>query len=530
MIVRNSRRLKRAAERVDRFIAECRQAALNLTVEDCEGDETLFANIATALRQAAGLLELRFKYLKIAPWCFSNADTPEGAARFLSSATSRPLGEQDVLTQYLYYTHCEDLKVVAAGGVCSEALSDEIATINEIPLDESAGEGYHRGTHLTRIRARASKMPYVKMSTRIQQTLRHLKSLIKKGPDGKRVLRYEWRHWSRVVQTKRRSLWRKKHWPAKMVFERVYRMDEFAEEHWSLVATPIPAPGQGPPPGCDTRREADHERVGLRIEYLQDVLKPQEWYRVDVPVTDQDEHGAIVRRTEQRYFQLLQKTSTRSRPKLMPTVASWEDPVLRNRLALNIQESSVRPLPEEAGGEGLLLVYPDANPRWVGYEDICPWTAMLNTLTRFRDVQGMAEHPGCLSLTSPEPAKPMHPLTDLKCPTLCILPELYRRGWNPVRRTCVHESITCGAMDGREAVAMKAYYIVILEIDRCKPLSSTIPSDQPIAYYKLLLAGRNVEPGLGNNEYKRLLRESPEIAPPAIEDAVFLRIELNRSL
>ena len=77
---------------------------------------------------------------------------------------------------------------------------------------------------------------------------------------------------------------------------------------------------------------------------------------------------------------------------------------------------------------------------------------------------------------------------------------------------------------------MKAYYIVILEIDRCKPLSSTIPSDQPIAYYKLLLAGRNVEPGLGNNEYKRLLRESPEIAPPAIEDAVFLRIELNRSL
>ena len=514
--------MKGASERVDRAVAAMRAAAQKLTPEDCEGDTTLVANIATAMRQAASLLELRFKYLKIAPWCFSNADSMEGAACFLSSATSRPLGEQDVLTQYLYSTHCEDLKAVAAGGVCSEALSEEVKTINETPMDESAGEGYHRGTHLTRIRARASKMPYVKMSTRVQQTLRHLKSLIKKGPEGKRVLRYEWRHWSRVVQTKRRSLWRKKHWPAKKVFERVYRMDEFSEEHWSSVAATIPAPGQGPPPGSDSRREADSQMVALRVEYLQDVLKPQEWYRVDVPVTGQDEHGAVVHRTEQRYLQLLQKTSARSRPKLMPTVESWEDPVLRYKLALNIQESSVRPLPEEAGAEGLLLVYPDANPRWVGHEDICPWTAMVNTLTRFTDVQGMAEHPGCLSLASPEPAKPIHPLTDFKCPTLSILLELYRLGWKPVRGTCVHDSIACGVIDGREAVKMKAYYIVILEIARCMPLSSTIPSDQPIAYYKLLLAGRNVEPGLGNPEYKRLLREGPEIAPPAIEDPVFL--------
>ena len=87
-----------------------------------------------------------------------------------------------------------------------------------------------------------------------------------------------------------------------------------------------------------------------------------------------------------------------------------------------------------------------------------------------------------------------------------------------MRGTVTHTIAECGSLDGREAVAMKAYYIVVLDIVRFLPLSSSsIPSNQPIGYYRLLLEGRNVEPGLGAIEYRRLLRGGNIEDPPPIE-------------
>lgn len=64
---------------------------------------------------------------------------------------------------------------------------------------------------------------------------------------------------------------------------------------------------------------------------------------------------------------------------------------------------------------------------------------------------------------------------------------------------------------------MKAYYIVLVELERCMPLASCIPSDEPIAFYKLLLAGHTVEPYLGNPHYIAMLRGVDD-APPAVLD------------
>ena len=521
--------MHRAAERVDRAIRDFRKAAEDLTLEDCEGDEQLFHTISTSLRQAAALLELRFKYLKVAPWCFVNAESQDGAQRFLASATSRRFEEQDVLTQFLLRTYDDDLKVVAAGGDCSPKLRKEVQKMKETPLDESAGEGYHRSTHLTRIRARASTIAYVKMSTRIHQTNWLLKGLIKKGEAGKNVLRYEWLNWSRVLQTKRRSLWRKKHWSVKKVIERAYRMDEFSEEDWSSIAVTIPAPGQGPPPDCDKKREANHEMMGLRVEYMQDVLKTREWYRISVPVVTTNEEGVEEARTEDRHFQLLGQTSSKSRPHLMPTVDSWRDPVLRKQLALHIQETSVKEVAEPSA-DGSVLVFLDADPRWVSFEDIGPWKSVETTLTRFLSAKGTSDHPGCLRLAVPELARPVHPLTDLKCPTLCIINELKRLGWIFLRRTVTHKVDKVGPLDGREAVSMKAYYIVVLELARTLPLGGkNIPSNQPIAYYQLLLLGHAVAAGLGAPEYRRLLKGAAPVAPPpAVEDEEGFQFVLPR--
>ncbi len=96
--------MRGAWKRVSQEIQKFRDLAANLTVEDCEGDASLFTDLVAALRGAAALLEIRFKYLNVVPWSFSNADTPEGAMSFLESATSLPLDQQDPLTQFLYYT------------------------------------------------------------------------------------------------------------------------------------------------------------------------------------------------------------------------------------------------------------------------------------------------------------------------------------------------------------------------------------------------------------------------------------------
>ena len=80
---------------------------------------------------------------------------------------------------------------------------------------------------------------------------------------------------------------------------------------------------------------------------------------------------------------------------------------------------------------------------------------------------------------------------------------------------------------------MKCYYQVLYSLPTCMPLASSIPSRQPVLFYRILLAGTRVEPGLGNEEYTQLWAkvvkkhpalaavplEPPEAAgPPVLED------------
>ena len=515
---RNGRRLKRAWSRVAREIQKLRDFAANLTVEDCEGDASLFPEVVAALRAAASLLEMRFKYLKIAPWNFCNADTPAGAAAFLESATSLPFDQQDELTQFLYYTHRDDLEALAAaadGDLCTPSLQDEVDAHNDSPLDESAGEGYHRSTHCTRIRARNSTSAYVKMSTRLHQNVGQLQGLVRMGVRGKMVLRYEWRNWSRALQVKKRAWWRARRMSAQHVFDAVYHQDLRSEEAWGAVATSLPAPGQGivarTSPGGENKDS-------LRVEYLLDVLESSKWYQVEVPAAGLDEAGRPVRGTVKKHMQLVAMSSVKSRPKLMPTVASHEDPIIIHKLALHIQEVSVMPGPQLT--EGTIVVYPDADPRWVSYEDLGPWNAVMDSLAVFQEVQGLESGRGCLQLSNLQVARPTHPLTDLKCPTLCMLTELHRRGWNPLRRMTTHNSVAIGNMDGREAIKMKSYYIVLLDLENALPFAvgGAIPSDQPIAYYQCLLDEHHVAPGLGAPAYRRILQGLDAPEPPALED------------
>ena len=139
--LRNSRRLRGAWSRVVEEIQKLQNLADRLRLEDVEGDASLLVDVAAALRKAASLLEMRFKYLNVVPWSFCQADTPSGAASFLVGATSRPFDQHDELTKFLYYTHRGDLEALAVGGVCTSSLKSEVSVINDTPLDESVGQG-----------------------------------------------------------------------------------------------------------------------------------------------------------------------------------------------------------------------------------------------------------------------------------------------------------------------------------------------------------------------------------------------------
>ena len=244
---------------------------------------------------------------------------------------------------------------------------------------------------------------------------------------------------------------------------------------------------------------------------------------MNLPSAAVSEHGIPVVRYEKKYFQVVNMASTKSRPKLMPTIASYHDPVIVKQLALSIQEASVSPtvVPEEG-----VVVYEDANPRWVSWEDLGPWNAVYSSLNHFLETRGVPGHSGSIDVSSPQLTRPVHPVTDFRCPTLTILLELHGRGFRPVTGTVVHKENAIGDMDGREAIRMKAYFIVLLQLDRCLPLTSNIPSDQPILFHKLLLNCQRAEPGLGEAGYLAISRGG---GPPlAITDEVSSIYE-NRS-
>lgn len=198
----------------------------------------------------------------------------------------------------------------------------------------------------------------------------------------------------------------------------------------------------------------------------------------------------------------------------MPTIESYQDVILYSRLGLNLQEASLKPC-DEVGG--VVVVYEDSDAQWVQSQDLGSFNTVRASLMRYGRTEGSVGHPGCILLGDACRALPTMPLTDASCPTMSIIAGLRRRGWQPVKGRVVHVGAEVGDMDGRYAVHKKHYYRVLYQIEQCAPLTTNIPSDEPLMFYKLLLLGRNVEPGLGDASFRAILRDA-DISDDDIEN------------
>jgi hypothetical protein len=404
------------------------------------------------------------------------------------------LEEHESLSIYFANTHRQALEEVAVGQPASAALRLAIAGLKNTPLDESPGEGFHRSTHHVKARCAHAKLPFVKSSLRLKQNLKRVRAVARtRGLAGQAAVRFEWRRYKRVLQHRAWCQWR----PVRMsdgdFYRRLYRMDSKALDDFSVVAE---QPGSSP---SDRAPLAMTENS--QLEYIECVVAIGCYYSIAVPAFGP--HGpadeAVV--DEIVYFNVIDRHGKRSRLVLVPTFDSKDEVTLRAPLAFLVQYFGVW---RSDPGRGV-TVFADSDPQWLPYTEIGSFHNVQATLLTWQC--RASDTDCCIDLFGAAPARPTVPLEDAACPSLTICSALVERGWAPVFQTVVHRAVEPmrKQFDGRDPVGRKPYLQVVVSLDRFITLTSTIPSDQPLMFYRLLLLGQRVEPGLGHVEYKRIM-------------------------
>lgn len=279
----NGRRLNEAWAMVKKTSDDFLKSAAALTLSDCEGDGELHSWLVGCLRHASAYLETRFKYLSSIPWAFCNANTRDGATDCLQQFHSVPRASHDSFSILFFEEFGSAMQAVSEGGDASDALNREVALINTACLDESAGEGYHRGTNLTKIHCPGAKTPYIVQSQRFQGSVKQMKTfLLKFGEQGRGVVRFDWLNYKRVLQTG--DPWKPVRMGTRDFFDRVYRMDEKSLEDWSPIIT---KPGQVEV----SVSAAETTTEEMALEYLDAVFRPLDFYSIPQPQESLDGGG-----------------------------------------------------------------------------------------------------------------------------------------------------------------------------------------------------------------------------------------------
>ena len=275
-------------------IAEVKQVARTLTPEDCEGPNAVLESISGMLARKVSGLNLRFAYYGLVPWLFARADEKEGAVECLKQVRSRALEDHDEFTVDIMRRFGGDIDRVAEDGECSDRWAEEVSNIRLLILDESAGEGYHRGTSREKGRAPASATEHLVQNNRRQQELRRIRRFIELGAEGVRIVRYEWRQWKRLLQTTWKARWSNTRDTRESALAQIYHTDDASREDWSLIV-------KREEPARPVVTEAPSTRVHLEHEYLASTMRAGQYYHVPKPEDHLNEAGTLVR-TETPFF------------------------------------------------------------------------------------------------------------------------------------------------------------------------------------------------------------------------------------
>ena len=109
---------------------------------------------------------------------------------------------------------------------------------------------------------------------------------------GRKVVRFEWHNWKRILHTKFKERWKNRKWRSEKVLHRIYREDDFSKQDWSSIAFKRGSVGK---PAVPTLSTDD----ALRNEYLGATFERGRYYSVEVDQTTLDEEGHAVDETDE---------------------------------------------------------------------------------------------------------------------------------------------------------------------------------------------------------------------------------------
>jgi len=503
----NGRRLRGSWDFVCTEIQAADSRAWNIRPEECEGDREVWRVIKAQLQLKASGLRMRFHYLSLVPWAFSRADTPEGAAEAMRQVRLRPLEEHDPLVQMIVRQYGGMVDARAQGEDAAQELVALVEFINLACLNEGAGESYHRGTTQEKTRAPASATEHLKQHNRFNQEHRRVTNFLKRNRKrGKRVIRFEWMNWKRVLQSEWTRRWDKKKITARAAFQRLYHDDDMARQDWPSIVEPETNP----------RPVVTDDNAGntqLENEYLDSVFLKSTYYGCPEKDTFIGEDGQLREEAGTFVFEVLGKRGGHSRPHLMPTFASADEVVLTASCALEVQPMRIVKLsvdiPTVPADFNNARLARDGLPYWIDARMIGSMDDMVHNMNVWRYQRPSDLDEGIMVASECQRAKPaFHPLDDA-CPTLCVLHALRHDSWVPKRHTIVTTTtnVHLKEYDDRVLVKFKPYYQVLYCIDKTLPLTTAIPSQQPVKFYKLLLRGQQVLPYLTDKEYTLALNK-----------------------
>jgi hypothetical protein len=370
-------------------------------------------------------------------------------------------------------------------------------------------------------------MVHLKGEPRHKYNLNFCKNFIKQHKEaGKRIFRYEWKHWKRILQKSRKHRWRNRQMRSKEVVNTVFREYEYNLIDWTAIVGNVVVP----------RHVVAHTQSALEQlenEWLECTLFPNTTYTCAFPVESPSPDGVMVTVDTTLIFKVISVVTPQRRPHLMQTFSAADNVVLSSPLALNVQHYDS--WEGRAAPPGTLFVYPESDAEWVQPLRLCPFRYLQATLQKWMEVVPVDDAPCVLQLSSPARAEPVYPLEDERCPVLILGKALLDRGWHSEQKHIVHVAAAPATYDSRFCLRMKYYYRVLL-LDLGKRLclaGGSIPSQQPQGFYRLLLAGVECRPGDTAKNYLALLNrgrqtkglvplELPphEDDPPPITDGV----------
>jgi len=231
---RASRRLIEVREFVKVERGKFLHKANHLRADEVGGDVPLHKLIAHTLRNVAGHLQLKFKFLDCLPYLFVFAATQAGAQEILDHLEQTEPERRGPCTRCWAEHFLGDIKAVAAGEEPSARLRAEVKRLENIPMDEGPGESYHRGTNWAKTRASGATREYIICVQRRDQNLaRALRWLDTHGRRGTSVVNYEWFNFKRIVKgpvANKRARYTRKKMTDKLCFKTFYRFDSADQE------------------------------------------------------------------------------------------------------------------------------------------------------------------------------------------------------------------------------------------------------------------------------------------------------------